>query len=76
MPRFDGIGPDCLGPMTGRGMGTCQQASNSGRGRGRRSFCRFANPVEYATLREEIEALKASKERLEAEIKTLEKKQK
>ncbi|MCK4265078.1 DUF5320 domain-containing protein [Candidatus Babeliales bacterium] len=78
MPRFDGTGSDGLGPMTGGGMGACQQASNCGRGRGcgRRSFCRFSNSVEIITSQEKIESLKASKERLEAEIKKLEKEQK
>ena len=77
MPRFDGTGPDGSGPMTGRGMGTCQQASDYGRGRGcrRRSFCCFEKPIETATSQEKIEALKANKERLEAEIKALEKEQ-
>jgi len=75
MPRFDGTGPDGLGPMTGRGMGRCQQAPGYGRGC-RRPFCRFVNQPEYMTIQERIEVLKTNKERLEAELKALEKEQK
>jgi hypothetical protein len=40
MPRMDGTGPLGKGPMTGRGMGKCDQenenSDNRGFGRGRR----------------------------------------
>lgn len=34
MPRFDGTGPEGMGPMTGRGFGPC----GGGRGFGRRGL--------------------------------------
>lgn len=46
MPRYDGTGPWGQGPMTGRGMGPCNRAYQSGygfgygRGMGRRWFGR------------------------------------
>ncbi|MBS7526303.1 DUF5320 domain-containing protein [Fusibacter paucivorans] len=40
MPRRDGTGPNGEGPMTGKGMGSCnsdsRQFSRGGSGRGRR----------------------------------------
>lgn len=81
MPGFDGTGPSGSGPMSGRGMGNCRQAQGGcgrglglGRGRGRGGYCRFAN--QDVTPQERIEALKASKKRLEEEIAALEKEQK
>jgi len=50
MPRFDGTGPQGQGPMTGRGMGSCNKGAcpvfgrGNGRGMGRgagRGFSRF-----------------------------------
>lgn len=42
MPGFDGTGPQCLGPGTGRGFGPCGAGMAWGRGFGRgigRGFC-------------------------------------
>lgn len=71
MPKFDGTGPNGMGPMTGKGMGSC-----GGRfGRGRRfGFCRFravgfSKGEEKKMLEEEIkhaeEYLKELKKQLE-----------
>ena len=79
MPRFDGTGPNGSGPATGRGMGSCVQGQGCQRGLGRRgrgNFCRFSGPTEVITPQERINALKASKTRIEAEIASLEKEQK
>ena len=81
MPKFDGTGPEGLGPKTGRGMGKCQGANENERGRGRgfgrgprnNPNCRFA---EDATPQERLDALKASKKQIEVEIEALENKQK
>lgn len=81
MPGFDGTGPNGLGPMTGRGMGNCEQARGCGRGqglgrglgRGRGGFCHFADSAESVSPQERIKALKAYKEKLEVEIEALEK---
>ena len=35
MPARDGTGPEGKGPMTGRGMGTCNPKTPRGRGQGR-----------------------------------------
>ncbi len=62
MPKFNGTGPLGCGPMTGRGMGSCQ---GYGRCCGRRFYSR---KEEAEMLKEEIEELKseleAAKERL------------
>jgi len=81
MPRFDGTGPNGLGPMTGRRMGRCS-GSFEGRGRGLgfgRGFRRgggrnFLESEESSGLQEKIEVLKMEKKELEAEIEFLEKK--
>ncbi len=65
MPKFDGSGPLGYGPMTGRGMGSCQYGAGYGMGRGRRFYSR---KEEAEMLKEEIKdienELEAAKERL------------
>lgn len=80
MPYFDGTGPRGLGPTTGRALGKCNQeqgCNNSGRGfgrgRGRGAFCRFTNSTETISPQERLKELKTYKEKLEAEIESLEK---
>jgi len=82
MPGFDGTGPNGQGPIAGRGMGNCNQSQGQGfcqgrgvgRGRGMgQGQCRFANSNEAITVQDRLEALKANKKRLEAEIESLEK---
>lgn len=82
MPGFDGAGPNGQGPRTGRGMGNCEQTQGQGFGQGRgfgrgrgmgRGKCRFASSNEEITTQDRLEALKANKKRLEAEIEALEK---
>ncbi len=44
MPNKDGTGPQGQGPKTGRGMGSCQDNPEQGRGPGRglgRNWCCF-----------------------------------
>jgi hypothetical protein len=83
MPRFDGTGPNGLGPMTGRCMGSCNQEQNCrygghrglGRGKGLgRGMGRCQNNVCFTqdiTLEEKIKFLKEDKKRLELEIDIL-----
>jgi len=78
MPKFDGTGPNGLGPITGRGMGKCprnnENAKCPDRGFGRGFACRFSKPMrECATLREKIEVLESYKKELEKEIDLLKK---
>ncbi len=85
MPGFNQTGPNGQGPMTGRGLGQCNDANAQpvyGRGRGffgcgrGRSFGRgrgyglgYTYQVDPKT---ELEALKREKEALENAIKNLE----
>ena len=62
MPRFDGTGPNGMGPMTGGRRGDCRA-----RGLGRGRLGRFRDSAE------EIEALEKYKEKFIDEIKRLEK---
>ena len=81
MPRFDGTGPNGLGPMTGRGMGKCRRSLEErgcrfgfGRGFRRGDGCNFSESAGNLSLQEKIEALKEEKKELVAEIELLEKK--
>jgi len=84
MPGQDQTGPTGMGPMTGRGAGTCAtgQGNNSGpgfgfgrsrgfgRGMGRGFGYRAAAPAPL-TREEQLEALKAQAAGLELQFKTL-----
>lgn len=79
MPNRDGTGPDGTGP-TGWGLGGCRPGARyRGYGRGargfgrgiRRGFGRSYAPRAY-NREEEIAALKAEKEAIEAELEELE----
>lgn len=63
MARFDGMGPQGLGPGTGRGMGPC------GAGRGRNFGGRFGR--RFYSKNEESEMLKEETKDLENELKAM-----
>jgi len=82
MPRFDGTGPDGLGPRSGRGCGPCNQDSQNSRiglgrgrgyGRGRNFGCPFniGNTIPKET---EINILKNEAKLLKEELETIQKK--
>ena len=81
MPRFDGTGPDGLGPRSGRGCGPCNQDSQNfrtgqgrgygrGRGFGLRRFCPFQDSQNY-TDEQRIQALKNQKKALQEELNAI-----
>ncbi|ADY12482.1 DUF5320 domain-containing protein [Sphaerochaeta globosa] len=73
MPRKDGTGPAGVGPMTGRGMGSCTNYSGIGYGMGRRlgrgcgrgngPYAAAASPV---TLAERKQLLKEELKRVDS----------
>ncbi len=66
MPKFDKTGPCGYGPMTGRGMGYCNDGMAGGYGYGRRGFgCRVM------TRKREIEMLNEEKENLKEELEAI-----
>ncbi len=68
MPNFDGSGPMGQGPMTGRGMGSC-----NGQVRGRGQGCaRGFGFRRFFSQKEEVEDLKTYQEDLKAELKAIE----
>ena len=73
MPRRDGTGPAGFGPMTGRGMGNCNNYSAVGYGMGRRAGrgCGWGNGPHTAvaspiTLAERKQLLQEELKRIEA----------
>jgi hypothetical protein len=77
MPGFDGTGPCGRGTGTGMGRGRCQSSLNDCRmclrGRRMRFGLDGVQGVQTTTLREQLEALKDSRDELEVQIKRLEK---
>ncbi|MDQ1283694.1 MAG: hypothetical protein QG620_42 [Patescibacteria group bacterium] len=84
MPRKNGTGPAGAGPMSGRGMGSCQKGFGSGLEMGRgygRAMCGWfyrkyqAMPTEERKdlLKSEIEDLKQEMQMVEEELRELEK---
>lgn len=76
MPRLDGMGPQGLGPRTGRGLGKCPKTSDQARygmGRGY-GFCRNCPFFVGSGISKEerLEILKEEKDLIEKEIKDLE----
>lgn len=67
MPRFDGSGPMGQGPMTGRGLGSC----NAGFSRGGR--CRGFGWRRFFSPQEEKKDLESYREELKAELEVVEK---
>jgi len=62
MPKFDGTGPNSLGPRTGKGMGKCTQNAKD------------KNETDsHLTQRKKLEYLKKRKKELKLEIENLEK---
>ncbi|SHK09189.1 DUF5320 domain-containing protein [Paramaledivibacter caminithermalis] len=78
MPRNDGTGPLGKGPMTGRGLGQCNDGRSFGLGRGgrraglgcRRGFGRFFYNY-YANPKDQKAILEKEKEILELELKNV-----
>ncbi len=80
MPRFDGTGPQGMGPRTGRGMGPCGRGLGlgfgmcprfgRGRGRGLGRYFGWGAPL---NKNEEIEDLKEYKKALEEELEDVNK---
>lgn len=80
MPRRDGTGPAGFGPMTGRGMGNCNNYSSIGYGMGRRlgrgcgwgygPYAAVASPI---TLTERKSLLQEELKRLDSLIEQTEK---
>ena len=68
MPRFDGTGPNGNGPLSGRGMGRCQQSGGFGRGNGRGICRRFFSLNNSLNQEEQAENLNNYKEELEKEL--------
>lgn len=62
MPRRDGTGPIGMGPMTGRGMGSCNT-------RDTRNFWRRNNNAQYS--QDDKTFLQNRKEMLESELKNI-----
>lgn len=81
MPAFDGTGPQGKGPLTGRGMGTCEggvgRQGGMGRGFGRR-MVRCCDRVGQKPTKQDLENyknnLKKELEEVEKEIESADKK--
>lgn len=78
MPNKDGTGPNGQGPLTGRGMGPCENRQSQGPGFGRgRCFRRFAQPInlskqqEKKILQEQLNELEIEKQEIEKVLKEL-----
>jgi len=75
MPKFDGTGPQGMGPMTGRGFGPCglglgwRRRFGAGRGMGRY----FGNWSDPQTKEEKQSALSDYKKALEEELEDVKK---
>lgn len=77
MPRFDGSGPQGYGPMTGRGMGNCNNYGMRG-GRGMRGYGRMWGCCPVVTteerknmLQEELQEIEEAKKEIEKELKNM-----
>ena len=73
MPRFDGTGPDGMGPITGRGCGECRGRRGFCGMRGRRRFrggC-FMDSSISQSVQDRTQMLENYKKELEAEIALL-----
>ena len=70
MPRFNGTGPLGRGPMTGRGLGPCGRGLRRGFGTGSRRFAQVPAQQTY-TKEQERADLKAEKELLEKDLKSI-----
>ncbi|MBM3228369.1 hypothetical protein FJZ20_00555 [Candidatus Pacearchaeota archaeon] len=66
MPRFDGTGPQGLGPLTGRGLGPCNKGMRRGAGRG------FGKSFGYGYAESVVITPENEKKLLEAELKEIE----
>jgi len=66
MPRFNGTGPQGLGPRTGQGLGSCGGGRAYGRG-----FRRWTEQDEKVALSQEKDILKKELEGVEKELKSL-----
>lgn len=77
MPRFDGTGPQGMGPMTGRGMGPCGRGLGIRCGFGRRGYGRGLNKYfgwnNPQTKEETVEDIKSYKKALQEELEDVEK---
>lgn len=78
MPRFDGTGPQGMGPVTGRGMGPCakggfgiRRCPRQGRGYGR-GLGRYFGFNDPQTKEERIGDIKAYKKALQEELEDAE----
>ncbi len=81
MPRGDGTGPQGMGPMTGRGLGTCSSGVRRGLGLAvglglglglRRGFRRFWNSGQKKS--DELSILKAQASTLEEDLSIIKEK--
>lgn len=79
MPAKNKTGPEGKGPRTGRQMGDCEGANQTGRGFGfygrgrgfgRRQWCRFSEPINL-TKEEEKKILEAEQREIEQRLKEL-----
>lgn len=75
MPKFDGTGPQGMGPSTGRGFGPCGFGmgwKHLGRGRGMGRYFGWDKPQ---TKEEKLKALTEYKSALQEELEDLKKEQ-
>ena len=79
MPKFDGTGPQGMGPRTGKGFGPCgfgMMCRHCGRGRGLglgRGLGRFFGWNQPQSKKEKLEALSDYKKALEEELEDIKK---
>jgi len=72
MPRFNGTGPQGLGPQTGWGMGPCGGRVGRGNGYGRGGYGRrWTRTEELSVLEDEKQMIAEELEEIKAEIKVL-----
>ena len=75
MPRFDGTGPQGLGPLTGRGLGSCGRGMRRGVGRG--FGYGYSEPVvltpenEKKLLEAELKEIELEKQEIEKRLKEI-----
>lgn len=72
MPRFDGTGPEGLGPRTGRGLGPCDFGVARGFGRMRRFGLSYPLSRRKSSDKEQLAGLEDYKKVLLEEIDLLE----
>jgi len=76
MPKYDGTGPQGMGPKTGRGLGPCGGGMGwkNGCGMGmNRGYFSLTGNERIAMLKEQAKYLKEDLETVEKEIASLEK---